>query len=219
MLRNLKALALAVVVLTAVGGGTAATAQAFPLFHSELTETTVTSTADGTGKQAHHVMQIAGGELTCSGASFHGLQTAKTVSELTLSPTYTGCNYLGVLTTVVMGGCNFVLSANGEFAIASKAGKNCGTEPITWEVGTLELNCKIEIFPQSGRKGLTFKNIKPGTVEEITMEMKITKIAYNAIGNGCVKAGEFTDGEYETGNTILTGAKPGGGAMTNYKWE
>ncbi len=223
MLRNLKALALAVVVLTAVGSGTAATAQAFPLFHSELTETTVTSTADGAGAATHHVIDVAGAPLTCASASFDGLQTAKTVSELTVSATYSKCTYLGLATAVVMGGCNFVFHANGEMDIVSKPGKNCSTEPISWEVGApeIEISCEIRIFPQTGRKGLSFHNIKPGTVEEMTMEMKVTGIKYVAIAEneGCKEEGEFANGEYETGNTILTGAKPGGGAMTNYKWE
>lgn len=185
-------------------------------FLSELTEnTTVTSTADGTGKTAHHVIDAAGASLTCTSLSLSGTQAIKEASELKLGATYAGCTYVGLATTVSMGGCEFVLHSSGIFEIASKAGKNCATEPIKWEVA----GCKIEVPSQGGRELLTYKNIKPGAVTEVTMEMNVTGITYKATGGSCVKTGEFSDGSYTTGNTILTGAKPGGGAMVNYSWE
>jgi len=183
---------------------------------SELAETTtVTSTADGTGKTAHHVIELDGGTVTCSSASFEGSQSGKEATELTVNPTYKECTFSGTPVTVSTGGCAYGLHASKEFAIKSRAGKNCATEPIKVEFES----CKIEIGPQGPRELLGFHNIKPGAVEEVTMEMSLTGIAYKATGAKCLKAGEFSDGAYKTGNTILTGAKPGGGAMVNYRWE
>lgn len=184
-------------------------------FRAKGLETKVTSTADGTGKTAHHVIDAAGGSLTCSSVTLEGTQAAEVAIELAVSATYKECTYLGQPTAVSMGGCGYVLHSGGELDIASRAGKNCATEPIKWEAA----GCKIEISPQNGRELLTFHNVKPGSVTEITMGMNVTGIAYKATGESCAKKGELTDGAYTTGNTILTGAKPGGGEMIDYSWE
>jgi len=184
-------------------------------FVSEVSETVVTSTADGTGKTAHHVIELDSGVLTCSSASFEGTQSGEEAIELTITPTYKECLFSGSPVTVSTGGCAYGLHSSREFEIKSRAGKNCATEPIKVEFAA----CKIEIPPQAERASLNFHNIKPGAVEEVTMETSLTGISYKATGAGCPKAGEFSDGTYSTGNTILTGAKPGGGAMVNYRWE
>jgi trypsin-like peptidase len=184
-------------------------------FRSELAETAVTSTADGTGKTAHHVIEAGGATLTCASASFEGTQTGTAARELALAATYKECTYGGVATTVSMGGCGYVFHSSGEFDISSRTGKSCATEPMKWEAG----KCKIEVLPSFAHELLTFNTIKPGTVNEVTTGINVTGITYKATGEGCAKKGEFSNGAYTTGNTILTGAKTGGGAMVNYRWE
>ena len=187
-----------------------------PKFHSELTATTITSTADGEGAAAHHVLDVGGGSLTCSGASFHGAQGEREVESLTLTGEYSGCVYLGQATTVNMNGCDYVIHANGEVDVASKSGKNCATEPIKFSV----IGCKIEIGPQSGLKEATYNNIEPEAFEEITVEAHITGVKYTATGALCIEPGHgLTNGEYTTGNTILTGAKESEPTkMANIRW-
>jgi len=180
-------------------------------FHAKAAEATVTSTADGTGKTAHHVFDAAGGNVTCSGIALEG-QTTEVASALTVSASYSGCTFLGSSATVSMGGCAYLLHSSGEFDIVSKAGKNCATEPIKWEAA----GCKIEVPPQSARELLTYHNVKPASVSEITMQMNLTGLTYKSSGT-CPKTGELSDGAYTTGNTILTAAKAG--AMVDYSWE
>lgn len=180
---------------------------------SKQAETTVTSTPDGGGTTGHHVFDAAGGSLTCGSASFEGLQTTTRASALTVSAAYKECTFLGFAATVSMGGCGFVFNANGKFDIVSKAGKNCSTEPIKVETAA----CKVEVRPQS-RELLKFHNVKPGPVNEVTMEMSVTGVVYKTSGFFCPKNGEFSDGAYTTGNTLLTATKPGG-EMVDYSWE
>lgn len=94
-----------------------------PLFHSELAATTITSTADGEGEAAHHVLDVAGSSLECGAASFHGVQSNREVSELTLTPEYSSCIFLGKATSVSMNGCDLVFHASGKVDIASRSGK------------------------------------------------------------------------------------------------
>lgn len=219
MNRILKTMALAALAMLAMGAMAASAAQAHTpaLFHSELEETVVTSTVDGvSGKEKHHVIDLAGKPLTCPEPSFKGEWKGKANAELTLEPEYnTGiCSYNTTENAAVaMNGCDFVFRANGEFVIGSKAGKNCATEPITVQT---EKFCLFEIGPQTIVGVLTYKNIVVGGVEEITTEIRPTGIAYTA-GAFCPAVGKFANGNYTTGNTILTGANKGG-AMTNIKW-
>ena len=219
MTRILKALAMAALATLAMGAMAAAAAQAHTpaAFNSELEETVITSTVDGaTGKEKHHVIDLAGKPLTCPEPSFKGELKGKINTELTLEPEYnTGiCSYNTTENAAVtMNGGDYVFRANGEFVIGSKAGKNCATEPIKIQT---ENFCLFEIGPQTIKGVLTYKNIVVGGVEEITVEIRPTGIAYTA-GAFCPAKGIFANGNYTTGNTILTGANKGG-AMTNIKW-
>ncbi len=160
--------------------------------------TIITGLPDGTGATAHHVMNFPGnGTLTCNSINLQGTASNKEFAEMTMTVGYAGCTFLGKLATINMQGCDYLFRANGGFKIASSVEKNCATEPMEITV----TGCTITLGEQEFASGILYH---PSGAEEGTMEMKLTKISGKATGVGCLAPGAFANGEYTTGNTILT---------------
>ncbi len=212
MVGNSKALGLALVVVLSLSALAASAASASEEGHSGVSETTVTGLPDGTLKTAHHVIDMAGTSITCDKNILDGDMKAVAVTQLTMTFKYEGCTFNGQKITVDPGQCEFVVTFNGGLHIASTGGGNCNTSPIR----VTGVACEVRIGTQA-LNGLKFHNINNKT--EVTMEMAIKGISYTAEGPGCPKAGTFNDGEYTTGNTILTGEDPKTGIMVPIWWE
>ena len=190
-------------------------------FHSSLKETAITSTDDGTGKTAHQVLDLAGASITCGVSSFVGSFEGKSIAEISLAAAFSGCQFVGQTATFSMKSCQFSFAANGTFGIITNpeagTGKTCAEDPISFSVPSPA--CTVTIGPQAIAGALTYKNIKPGTTEEITAENKATGIKYKAAGAGCPEVGEFSNGNYTTANKILTAAPPKLPEMGEFRWE
>lgn len=185
------------------------------VFSNKVEDTKIISTADGTGKQAHHVLNIPGaGVVTCDTATFEGTAAATKVTTITVKATYNNCTLGGVAAAVGLNGCEFKLGADGTFQITSAPGKNCNKEPMSIVAIS---GCGVVIGEQV-LSGLTFTNINPsGKNEEVTMAMAVPKIS-GTNGFMCTSFGPFVGGEYETGNTILTGEQDPGAGLIPMKW-
>jgi hypothetical protein len=217
MIRTLKALLLAAVAVTALGAiWASAVAQAHtpPEFHCDVEPCSITGTPDGTGKTAHHVfdVKLLGQSLpiTCNELTFDATQDKKTATTVTATGlVYHGCTFLSAPATVSMNGCHYLLHASTEVTVQCPAGKE-----ITFEAGS----CQVHVPAQGPLKYVHYHNIKPGSVEEVTVEPTVTGI-HGVATLGCPVVGTFTEGEYTTGNTIATGeedkANP---AMVNVRW-
>lgn len=211
-----KAAISTLVALAAAIALTAPVARAEPVFHSELPQTTITSTPDGSGKTAHQVFDFSAViNFTCPEVSVHGLQTATETDELKLTPVYPECSFGGQPILVQMRGCVYVFHANGEFDIANREGASCSTNPM--EVTYIFPSCRFEIGPQSSLKEIKFHNITTASTAEITVEQNISGIKYTTAGTGCLESGTFSNGRFTTGNLVLTGE--GIGTMANIRWE
>jgi hypothetical protein len=204
-LRVLLNTAMAVLIASAVAASSAGAE-----FETDTENVTITSTADGTGKNAHWVIDVAGGSITCPGAEVKSTPIASRVfATMFVTVKMTGtCTFLGQTGTVSMNGCGFNLHSNGELDIA---GTNCASQPM--EISVPSPPCKVTIHSQAGLKGLTFHNIKPGSVEEVTLESHVTGITYTASGSGCPVTGAYSNGTLTTGNAILTAFKGWTGTM------
>jgi hypothetical protein len=178
-------------------------------FLSGASPTEVISSSDGSGKTAHHVIDIAGGALTCPGielkATLEGFQTPEFTTSLVK---YTGsCIFLGQAATVSMNGCNYDFHGTGTIDIVCPAGK---------EIEVSVLACEVLIPAQSGLGSVSFTNISSDT--EITTSFSIGGISHTAAGGGCLETGALSNGSYTTGNTILSG-KEGGGEAVPIGWQ
>jgi hypothetical protein len=207
----------------ALDGAVASSSQA-ALFHSETTETTLTVKTDGTNntKQAHQVIDLAGATLTCGGISGHGITKDATPTSITVDVTYDEpCTFVGQPATVHMQACNYTITSHGTVSITERSGapNTCSTEQI--KISVPSPPCVVTIG-QTGNQNLesvTFKNIGSVPTREITFEPHVTGITYTAHGSGCPEVGPKTNGNYTTGNFLLTGEKVGTATHVGVWWE
>lgn len=110
MTRKLKALGLGLFAAFAMSAVAASSASAEKkMFHSDVEQTVVTGKDTGGEDQTKF---IAGGKtITCETTLYEGTTNEKTVSELTITPTYSNCHAEGpfgnVTTHVEMNGCDY----------------------------------------------------------------------------------------------------------------
>jgi hypothetical protein len=207
MIRSLRVPLLAAMATLAVSAVAAVGAQAQE-FHTWSSETIITTKPDGTGKQSHHVFDVASGSMTCNNfegeLSMYGYKTLFWLTSRSIA--YGGsCNFVGQSATVNMNGCDYEYVANGEFAIACPFGSE-----ITFNVPSPV--CDVVIPPQTGKGTITYTNINEKT--EITVSTSVTGIKYTATGAGCPTSGTFENGKYTTGNVIWQGEYESTGLQT-----
>jgi hypothetical protein len=204
MNRKLKVLLLAAMAVTAVSAFSVASAQAFTKFKNpEGGNTVIVSTPDGTvSKEHHHVFVTEAGTLTCSTAEFKGtISVATTASQELSIVSYKNCDFQGVGATVTPNGCTYVLNAGGSFQI------KCPTSKV---IEVTAGSCVIKVGEQSSLSGLGYASIN--TSKEITFTMSVKAITYSAAGCASGNGNSKNNGEYTTGNTILTGEEDVGGS-------
>jgi hypothetical protein len=221
MIRNLKALMLAAMAVLAMSAVAAQGAQAHTpaVFHSELSETTITTLPDETAgtKTAHHVFDINNNtmSITCNTVTVDSVITESTPTTITAdNVAYNTCTFNGQSVTVEMHGCHYMFHADGRVDIV---GCNAG-EKIKFSGN----NCTVEVGEQSGLTEVTYHAgpLRNGK-KTVTLEAHVTGIAYTASGTNCTETGAKTDGNYTTGNTIVTGSKKGSVAaadIVNIEW-
>jgi hypothetical protein len=230
MIRNLKVLLLAALAVTAFGAVTASGASA-ATFTSESAETTLTALPDGTGKTAHHVFDIRKEpgvgvlSITCNEFTGDATVTGTSFTQATTTPHWgknvagvfkTECNFAGQEVEVNTGACDLLFTADGTIHIQTDTNLvgECkhGKQPITFNNTTL--NCHVEVGEQTV-SGVKYHNLPDGTV---TLEANELAVQYNATGVGC-PYGTLSNGQFTTGNTIVTGENPKTGTMVNISWD
>jgi hypothetical protein len=212
MIRDLKVLVAAVLALVAAGALGASGAQAAE-FHCSVEPCRYTLKPDGTGKTAHQVFRIVKGEtsgvVTCTTLSGEGV-AAKTTTEVTFTTLrYELCTVAGSPASLRINGCHYLFSASGQLTLCP-AGKE-----IEFESG----GCLVKIAAQGPLSGVSYTNISGKTQTTISIAVNGIK---GTVSAGCAGAfgftGAFTEGEYSTGNTILSGETEAGVAATVW-WE
>jgi hypothetical protein len=234
MIRNLKALVLAVGVLGALmaSAAQAHTPEVPATFTSAVAKTTLTVLPDGSGKTAHWVFDIKKSDgsgvlpLTCNSVTGTGTLEGTQTTDITINtPGTQGCTFLGQSIVIPNTGCNFTYTADGTLHIVNDGALECahGKQPIEYQTAA-PLECKIEIGAQT-LNGVKYHNLNAAeeTVETngqtITVEAtNIGGVTYNAIGKDC-PYGTTHNGEFTTGNAIITGDIHGTSTMTNISWH
>jgi len=204
-------LALALAAIAALFATSATSASAAQVFHSASAPVKVTTTADGTGKNSHHVLDAAGGSVTCTGFTGEAEQNSTDATSIAFSSVaYSNCTFLGQAATVSMNECTYVLQAAGTLDISCPAGKE-----IT--ISTTLVPCDVKVPPQTGLSNVSYSNIASST--EVTASPSVTGVKYTASGPGCPLTGSFTNGNYTTGNVILTAEQPFTSTMVALRTE
>ncbi len=133
-MRNLKAFGLALVAVFAMGA-IAATAASANSFHSQSTNTTITRAANAN----QNFQYEAGGQtVVCTTVEGSASTTTQTVSEITFTPTYSGCNIPGIAFSsaqVSMGNCDYLFTI--------EAGANQGAVHVKCTSGQITITVKV----------------------------------------------------------------------------
>ncbi len=220
MIRNLWVLVLAgttAMALAAIGASGASAAE----FHCSVEPCIGTLKPDGAvgSKTAHHVFIIRKGatsaSVTCNQLAGEAEVATKTAAEVTIrNLVYSECSILGTPVTIDMNGCDYKFKAEGIKSLACPTGKT-----VQFTLPT----CTISI-PEQQTEGASFHNVgsQETNTTEMTIELLLKKIKGTVSGSGCAAifgfTGEFTEGEYTTGNTLVT-AETKAGVMANVWWQ
>jgi hypothetical protein len=227
MIRNLKVLLAAAMALAALGAIAASGASAAE-YHCTVEPCRFTLKPDGTAntKTSHHVFVVKGknaagestsGSFTCGSLDGEGLSNTKTAKELTVTElNYTECAIVNTPVKVHMNGCDYHFVATpSSVTIKCPAGKQI--ELTIESIGVLK--CTIDVPPQGPLTGVSYHDASAVTPKtEVTVETLVKDItninATAAPGGSCVPYVGFNglaiEGEYTTGNTIITGETTAG---------
>ena len=206
MTRNLRSLCAVLAAALALGLTTASMAGA-DAFTTEAVNVTVTGAQEGTD-----VMKVHGGEVKCTTVKYSASVTSTSSSQVTASPTFSGCTFAGLAGTINMNGCDYLLKVNTEAGnttltqdVVCPSGKEITiTAP---SVGTAK--CIIHIPAQTGLGPASAANVGAGTTREVTITAAVTNMKYSqtagtAETGNCATADNTTGGTY-TGKALLTG--------------
>jgi hypothetical protein len=160
---------------------------------------------DATNEGNHVFTAGVVGNISCKKATFTGEEfKAVPTSEITVTPAYSECTFLGVSTTVATNGCDFTFTEpTGTGPFTGKVDVSCPTgKSIEFEA----LSCRVKVGTQTGLGTVTYTNQANGTVK---VAAKVTGITYTSEGLCNGVAGTHTDGVYE-GTAIAKGTNEAG---------
>ncbi|HEX4670284.1 MAG TPA: hypothetical protein VH275_09980 [Solirubrobacterales bacterium] len=199
-MRTIKTLGIAAAValaLIAVAGAGAASANNFKAdYNGEVWSGSLTG-------KSHNLWLRE--NISCSNVSFSGETTAKTSSQVTVTPTL-GCSYFGFPMGWATNGCKYRFHPGAGPALVGTMDIVGCESPMTFiEPNT---NCRMEIGNQSGLGTVTYKNVA-GSPSTITAVANLTGLTYTRFS--CVNGanGTFSDGTY-TGEWTIKGSAFGG---------
>ncbi|HWL49356.1 MAG TPA: hypothetical protein VNT92_05720 [Acidimicrobiia bacterium] len=186
MIRNLKALGLAVVAVFAMSALTASAAMAGTTsFHSNADHTTITGEQEGT-----NTFSVNAGTIHCSTATFSGTSSATTTQEITIAPSYSGCKITAITletveATVDMNGCHYLLTSSGQVHVTCPSAPIRVTSPI----------CTVTVHPQTVNS-VDYTNTGSGTTTATTVESTASSIKYTQSAICPGGGGEASNGVY-----------------------
>jgi hypothetical protein len=215
MVPKIRALGLALVTVLALGAFAAQGASATPLTVEGLTPP---ATAYLTGDQDGGTTKLTTnhGEVSCTTTTLAAKQATETggvVSEITFTPTYSGCTAFGFATTDIkpngctytfdsptsLGGGQVTWSGASQIHLVCPTGKAIEVTPTSFGVSV----CTQSLPPQTPTGGhIVGKNVTGSSPMDVTLEITLTGIHYT--GNQANNSGPCTNSETHT-ETTLTG--------------
>jgi hypothetical protein len=217
MIRNLKALGVALVAMAALGAVIASGASA------QFTAAEYPASLTGNQIGGGHSFETAAGTLTCTTAHFTGTLSGKS-PEVTIEPEYTGCAVTsgpltGAPVTVTMNGCDYLFTQSG--TVTSDTAEDIvhlicpGSNKIQIHVYTNATKhaegvslCSYTVGPQT-IGNIHYENHTPNV---ITVEARASNVAITR--DGSILCGAASQTAVYRGNTEVT-AKNGAGEPIN----
>jgi hypothetical protein len=193
MIRNLKALGLALVALCALGAVMASAASAVTDHFTSPKETTILTGTNEAGTQTLFFSQPEkGAEIPCKVSHYAGTFAGQGVTEVTVHPKYTECEAKGIgKANVTTSGCDYLLTGatdeNAKKEIHATVHLECTTgKSITFEIPSI---CTLHYGAQTPTNGVTYTNttetVGGKTTKIITANITMTGVTYTKTGNFC----------------------------------
>ncbi len=212
MSRNLRliiAAAMAALAMTAVF----ANAAPADVITAESVPATLTGVQSGSDEFTVHA-----GKVKCSTVKYAGTLSANGGTTVRVKPTYTGCTFVGLTSTVDAGKCEYLVHLDpaagvttGTVDIVGCEGTEITVTAPSPALGTAK--CIVHVKEQTGLSSGTVAVVGSGTTRELELKIGITKIAYSqtagTAGSGNCATADNTSGETGgtyTGKAIVTGA-------------
>ncbi|HYJ21911.1 MAG TPA: hypothetical protein VEW07_07810 [Solirubrobacterales bacterium] len=209
MIRNLKALGLALIAVFAMSAIAASAASANE-FHSSQENTQLT----GKTTENHKFLYETGGNIVeCTGGTFNGtILGKKTTKEVTVSPVYTGCTVPAVFNSPVhidFTGCTYRFTIN--------AAENKGPAHLICPAGAkiditvtipLLADCTLTVGPQTPAGTTDYSNEGTTPKRSVVVQPTQTGIVGSRDGNSLCGEATSTTGTY-TGKATVEGEKNG----------
>jgi hypothetical protein len=193
MNRKLKALGLALVVVFAMSAVVASAASAKQLHSGSTTGIThLTGTQIGATNQLH---LENGTPVKCTTALFDATYNGTTVSELTVTPTYSGCTAAGQKAEIHMNGCTYTITTPAGSADAYTATVHLvcpAGKDVVITVPTA--GCTVTIQAQTPTVptiDLTDVTTAVANQDDILLKSTVEGVHYTTVGGGvCGAAGK-----------------------------
>jgi hypothetical protein len=209
MIRNFKALGLAVVAVLAMSAVVASAAQAVE-FKAGAYPAALTAKAESLANGGSQKFVTTAGTVTCDTVTGTATLSGPASSILTTTITYTDSALeaegkkdtctgpLGSQPVIEMNGCQYRFNVAGTVDIVCPESKT-----IVVNGGGL---CTVKIGSQTGLSKVTYTTITEGGIEKVTISPAVTNIKYSH--SGLCGTGSGTTGSY-TGNVIVSGTNSG----------
>jgi hypothetical protein len=223
MIRNFKALGLAVVAVLAMSAVVSSAAQAAVNYTS--TTGVYPATVSGTQSTTHNFVIGGNRTLTCDEAKFSGALTAAS-TEITITPTYgsatTACHVILLENTfdatVTVNSCDYLFTEPTAGELKAAVHVLCpGTNKIVIDVYNghnvahteANLICKYSIAPQTPAGTVQMTN-NATTPKSVTAHAAITGVAVTREFGTLAACGAASQTATYTGDTLLKGFNEGG---------
>lgn len=205
MIRNLKALGLALVAVLALGAITASSALA--AFEAEGTPVRVTRSANNTQEFTYN----EGVVTKCTTVGGSGEQAISPSEDFRFNPTLSGCTFpaFGATAEVSMNGCGYTFtSAMGSTSMSTHIACPEG-QSIDITVKTFGSTlCDLHIAPQTPGGTIAASNVGSGTTREFKISLNVNGISGTRTGSSLCGPATSTTGTY-SGEVNLTGETTG----------
>jgi len=135
--------------------------------------------------------EFSGAAIVCAKASYHGTASAKTVTELDVTPSYSGCITTGTATnvTVTTNGCTYTFFSNTKASTTPPTGHATVTVkcPAGQAIVIDHPNCTMTV-PHQTLTGATYATTVEGK-HSLTVNITISHIAAQYHGGICIFLG------------------------------
>lgn len=195
MIRHIKLLSRATIVVVALSAVTASAAGA-----AQFTSSSYPTSITAASSEGNEVFATEAGSLSCLNGHFAGTMSEPSPT-ITITPTFTSCSGWSFMeATVTMNGCDFIFHATGVFDLECS-----GSNKVVIVAGT----CEVQVGTQTGLVGIDLTNSGANIMSQAT----VGGIAYTVTKDGFFcpfsGTGNKTGARYTQKNAVRFGSLNG----------